>query len=443
MNELTVGLLGCGIVGSGVVRLLSEHAEEIEARLGARLVLGPVAVRTLARDRDVSVPRLTSNPHDVTSDPNVDIVVEVMGGIEPARSLITEALAAGKSVVTANKELISTLGRELLALAHGKGVRLEYEAAVAGGIPIIKPMRESLAGDRVRKILGIVNGTTNYVLTKMTEDRASFGEALAEAQRLGYAEHDPSADIEGYDAAAKAAILASIAFDTQMVAGDVYREGITRVTATDIAHAARMGYVIKLLAIAEDYGDRLGASPESSVGFRPPHGEIGVRVHPALIPAEHPLASVRDSFNAVFIRADAVGQLMFYGRGAGSLPTASAVLGDLATVARGLLSGERSTNGPPTSQRLIRPIDEVTVQYYILLDVADQPGVLAAIAAVFGANTVSIKSVWQEGQGDSAQLLLITHAAKERDVQATLHDLRKLPTVRSVASVMRVEGGEV
>ncbi|MGH8900766.1 MAG: homoserine dehydrogenase, partial [Egibacteraceae bacterium] len=348
-----------------------------------------------------------------------------------------EALSAGKSVVTANKELISTLGGELLALAHGKGVRLEYEAAVAGGIPIIKPLRESLAGDRVRKVLGIVNGTTNYVLTKMTEEGASFGEALAEAQRLGYAEHDPSADVEGYDAASKAAILASVAFDTQVVAGDVYREGITCVTATDIAHAARMGYVIKLLAIAEDYGDLSGAFPGS------PRGEIGVRVHPALIPVDHPLASVRDSFNAVFVRADAVGQLMFYGRGAGSLPTASAVLGDLVTVARGLLSGERPTNGPPSSHRLLRSMDEVTVQYYILLDVTDQPGVLAAVASVFGTNMVSIKSVWQEGHGDLAQLLLITHAAKERDVQATLHDLRELFAVRSVASVMRVEGGEV
>ncbi|MGH8902791.1 MAG: homoserine dehydrogenase [Egibacteraceae bacterium] len=437
MTELTVGLLGCGIVGSGVVRLLEEHAGEIEARLGARLRLGPVAVRALARDRDVVVPRLTSDPHEVTGDPNVDIVVEVMGGIEPTRSLIAEALSAGKSVVTANKELISTLGGELLALAHGKGVRLEYEAAVAGGIPIIKPLRESLAGDRVRKVLGIVNGTTNYVLTRMTEDEASFGEALAEAQRLGYAEHDPSADVEGYDAASKAAILASVAFDTRVVAGDVYREGITRVTATDVAHAARMGYVIKLLAIAEDYGDSSGTPPRTA------RGEIGVRVHPALIPADHPLASVRDSFNAVFVRADAVGQLMFYGRGAGSLPTASAVLGDLVTVARGLLSGERPTNGPPTSHRLIRSMDEVTVQYYILLDVTDQPGVLAAVASVFGANMVSIKSVWQEGHGDLAQLLLITHAAKERGVQATLHDLRELRAVRSVASVMRVEGGEV
>ncbi|MGH8907317.1 MAG: homoserine dehydrogenase [Egibacteraceae bacterium] len=425
MAELTVGLLGCGTVGSGVVRLLDEHAAQIEARLGARLVLGPVAVRSLTKDRGVRVGWLTADPHEVTTDPTIDIVVEVMGGIEPARGLIAEALTAGKSVVTANKELMSTLGAELLALARGKGVRLEYEAAVAGGIPIIKPLRESLAGDRVRKILGILNGTTNYMLTRMSEDGVQFGEALAEAQRLGYAERDPSADVEGYDAAAKAAILASIAFDTRVVAGDVYREGITRVSATDIAHAARMGYVIKLLAIAQDYD-----------------GEIGVRVHPALLPADHPLSSVRDSFNAVFVEADAVGELMFYGRGAGSLPTASAVLGDLVTVARAMLSGERPMNGPPASCRPIRGMDEVIVQYYILLDVADEPGVLAEIASEFGVHRVSIKSVWQDGAGESAQLLLITHAAKESGVQATLRALRALPVVRRVASVMRVEGGE-
>ncbi len=426
LPELTVGLLGCGTVGSGVVRLLEEHAGEVEARLGARLVLGPVAVRSREKARDVPVAWLTEDPAEVTSDPDVDIVVEVMGGIEPARRLITEALTAGKSVVTANKELMASLGGELLSLAHGKGVRLEYEAAVAGGIPIIKPLRESLAGDRVRRILGIVNGTTNYVLTRMTEEGMPFEAALAEAQRLGYAERDPSADVEGYDAAAKAAILASIAFDTQVVAGDVYREGITRVTSTDIAHARRMGYVIKLLAIAEDYGE-----------------QIGVRVHPALILAGHPLASVRESFNAVFVEADAVGDLMFYGRGAGSLPTASAILGDLVTVARALLSGERITSAPPAARRPTRAMDETTVQYYVLLDVADQPGVLAGIAAVFGEHAVSIKSVWQEGEGESAQLLLITHAAKEAGVQATLHGLRELPTVRRVASIMRVEGGEV
>jgi homoserine dehydrogenase len=425
-RTLTVGMLGCGIVGSGVVRLLQDHADEIAGRLGARLQVGPVAVRTVSRDRDVHVPGLTTDASAVVGNPDVDIVVEVMGGIEPARGLITEALKAGKSVVTANKELVATLGAELFQLAHDQGARLEFEAAVAGGIPIIKPLRESLAGDRVRKVLGILNGTTNYILTKMTEEGVSFGDALAEAQRLGYAERDPSADIEGYDAASKAAILASLAFDTKVVAGDVYREGITRITATDIANAARMGYVIKLLGIAEETD-----------------GQVGVRVHPALIPTTHPLASVRESFNAVFVEAEAVGDLMFYGRGAGSLPTASAVVGDIVTVARGLLSGEQPVPGGFLADKPIKPFDETRVQYYILLDVADEPGVLADVAATFGRHEVSIRSVWQEGTGDSAQLLLITHAAVERNVQATLHDLRALASVRDVASIMRVEGGEV
>ena len=421
-----MGLLGCGIVGSGVVRLLREHAEQIAARVGASVELGPVAVRNLSRDREVEVEGITSDPRAVIDDASVDIVVEVMGGIEPARSLIAAALEQGKAVVTANKELVATLGAELFELAEGKGLRLEYEAAVAGGIPIIRPLRESLAGDRVRRVLGIVNGTTNYILTQMTEAGVGFAEALGEAQRLGYAERDPAADIEGYDAASKAAILASIAFDARVVAGDVYREGITSITATDIANAARMGYVIKLLAIAERVD-----------------GEgIGVRVHPSLVPLDHPLASVRDSFNAVFVQADAVGDLMFYGRGAGSLPTASAVVGDIVTVARALLAGERPTRGAIERPPVLRPFDETTVQYYVLLDVADQPGVLAAVADAFGRNGVSIRSVWQEGEGETAQLLLITHAAKERDVQATLHDLRTLSSVRDVASIMRVEGGE-
>ncbi|MDP8977979.1 MAG: homoserine dehydrogenase [Actinomycetota bacterium] len=425
-DHVAVGLLGCGIVGSGVVGILTEHADRIAGRLGARLSLGPVAVRTGSRDRDVEVPRLTTDPREVVDDPDVDIVVEVMGGIEPARGLIAAALSAGKSVVTANKELVSTLGPELLELADAKGGRLEYEAAVAGGIPIIKPLRESLAGDRVRRVLGILNGTTNYILTQMTEEGVGFGDALGEAQRLGYAERDPAADVEGFDAAAKTAILASLAFDTRLVAGDVYREGITRVTADDIVHARRMGYVVKLLAIAEDTG-----------------GGVGARVHPALVPATHPLASVRESFNAVFVEAEAAGELMFYGRGAGSLPTASAVVGDVVTVARALLSGERKVNGARPGPGRLRPFDETTVQYYLRLEVADQPGVLARIAGAFGDHDVSIKSVWQEGSGDSAQLLLITHAARERDVQATLHALRELPSVRSVPSVMRVEGGEV
>lgn len=425
-HQLTVGLLGCGVVGSGVVRLLREHADEVATRLGARLELGPVAVRDLSRPRDVDLPQLTDDPRKVVADPDVDIVVEVMGGLDPARALVSEALESGKSVVTANKTLIASAGAELGSIARRRGVRLEYEAAVAGAVPIIKPMRESLAGDRVRKVLGILNGTTNFILTRMTDEGATFADALAEAQRLGYAEADPSADVTGADAAAKTAILASIAFDAQVTADDVYTEGITRVTPTDIAHARRMGYVIKLLGIAEVID-----------------GTVGVRVHPALVPQEHPLANVRDVYNAVFVIGDASGSLMFYGRGAGSLPTASAVVGDVVTVARALLAGERPPLAAPVPLKPVRSFDVTTVQSYVLLDVADEPGVLAGVASAFGANGVSIKSVWQEGEGDTAQLLLITHAALEGDVRATTLALRELPTVRDIASVMRVEGSEV
>jgi homoserine dehydrogenase len=424
-RTLTVGLLGCGTVGSGVVRLLREHADQIAGRVGARIELGPVAVRDPSRARDVPLDHVTTDAMAVVDDPDVDIVVEVMGGVQPARDLIAAALRQGKSVVTANKELVAAFGGELFTIAQEKGARLEYEAAVAGGIPIIKPMRESLAGDRVRKVLGILNGTTNYILTKMTEEGVEFAEALAEAQELGFAEADPTADVDGHDAASKAAILASIAFDARVVADDVYREGIRSITATDIANARRMGYVIKLLAIAEKVGDA-----------------IGVRVHPALVPAEHPLASVRESFNAVFVDAEAVGDLMFYGRGAGSLPTASAIVGDVVTVARSLLAGERPGISHAGEPGQISPFADTTVQYSVLLDVADEAGVLASVASTFGSHGVSIKSVWQEGAEDTAQLLLITHAARERDVQATLEELRRLATVRDVASVIRVEGGE-
>jgi homoserine dehydrogenase len=425
-DRLTIGMLGCGTVGTGVARILTAHADRIAARVGAHVVLGPVAVRNATADRVVAVDHLTTDAHAVVTDPGVDIVVEVMGGIEPARSLIVEALEAGKSVVTANKELVSTLGEELLRLADGKGARLEYEAAVAGGIPIIKPLRESLAGDRVRRVLGILNGTTNYILTQMTEHGMAFGDALGDAQRLGYAEADPTADVEGNDAAAKIAILASLAFDTRVVAGDVYREGITRVTEGDIAFARRMGYVIKLLGIAEDDGSRIGA-----------------RVHPCLIPDDHPLASVRESFNAVFVEADAVDDLMFYGRGAGGAPTGSAVVGDIVAAARGLLSGERPTTQVTGTARRMRPFDELIAQYSVRLSVSDRPGVLAEIASVFGEQDVSIKSVWQEGTGETAQLVFITHAALERDVQSTVRQLRSLASVRDITSVLRVEGGEV
>jgi homoserine dehydrogenase len=428
VRTLRIGQLGCGIVGSAVLRLLDRNAEVLAERIGARLEVARVAVRTLAKERDIPErmrPLLTTDPHAVTTDPDVDIVVEVMGGIEPARTLLLEAISSGKHVVTANKELLASLGAELFDAAEGKGVDLYFEAAVAGGIPLIRPLKESLAGERVRKVMGIVNGTTNFILTRMSEEGCSFAEALAEAERLGYTELDPTADVEGFDPAAKAAILASIAFNTRVVAGDVYREGIADVTASDIAFAKRLGYEVKLLAIAEEQD-----------------GEVAVRVHPAMIPATHPLAAVRDNLNAVFVEGETVGELMFYGRGAGGPPTSVSVVGDVATVARNILSGGRGPGCTCYRSARIRPIDEMRSQYYILLNVADRPGVLAAVAGVFGRNNVSIASVWQEGIGDGAQLVMITHRARERDLQATLHGLRELDVVTKVASVMRVEGGE-
>ncbi len=427
MEPIRIGMLGCGVVGTGVARLLTEHAEPIRDRAGVPLQLQRIAVRNLAKKRDSSVDmtRLSGDAAAVVRDPEVDVVVEVMGGIEPARSLILEALRLGKPVVTANKELLATNGAELFDAAEAVGVDLKFEASVAGGIPIIHPLKESLSGDRLRRVLGIVNGTTNYVLWRMATTGAAYDEALAEATELGYAEPDPSSDVEGFDAAAKCAILASLAFNARVVAGDVYREGITDVTAADIAAASRMGYTVKLLAIAE-LSD----------------GQVSARVHPAMIPSTHPLASVSEAYNAVFIEGDAIGQLMFYGRGAGSLPTGSAVVGDLVDVARNRAQGARGVGCTCLYDRGVRGMDEVDTQYYLALDVADRPGVLAQVAAVFGEHGVSIRSVLQRGRGDEAQLILVTHLAKERSMRATLDALRELDEVSSLGSVMRVEGEE-
>jgi len=428
MKTLRIGQLGCGIVGSAVLRLLDHNSYDIAQRVGANLDVAKIAVRTLSKERDIPggmTSHLTTDPHEVVTDPAVDIVVEVMGGIEPTRALLLEAIDNGKHIVTANKELLASLGAELFDAAEAKGVDLYFEAAVAGGIPLIRPLRESLAGERIRKVMGIVNGTTNFILTRMSEEGCSFAEALGEAERLGYTELDPTADIEGFDPAAKAAILASLAFNTRVVSGDVYREGIADITAQDIAFAKRLGYTVKLLAIAEQQD-----------------GEIAVRVHPAMIPNEHPLASVRDNLNAVFVEGESVGELMFYGRGAGGGPTGTSVVGDIIDIARNMLSGGRGPGMYTYADSPIRNIEAMYSQYYILLDVADQPGVLAAVASAFGGNNVSIRSVWQEGTGDQAQLVMITHRALERDLQATLGALRDLPEVTKITSVMRVEGGE-
>ena len=429
---LRVGMLGCGTVGAAVVRLLESHRDDIERRAGCRLEVRKVAVRDPARARDVPLPpsAFVDDPIAVVEDPDVDIVCELIGGLEPAGALVLAAFDRDKPVVTANKELLATRGRELFDASDAKGLDLYFEAAVGGGIPLIRPLKESLTGERLRRVMGIVNGTTNFILTKMSEEGRGFADVLADAKRLGYAEADSSADVDGHDAAAKCAILASIAFNARVVASDVFREGIAGVTIEDIEFARRLGYVVKLLAIAE-------MEPEEDGDER-----IAVRVHPAMIPAAHPLASVRDAYNAVFVEGPNVGELMFYGRGAGGEPTATAVVGDLVSVARNLLAGARGVGCTCFHERTIRPMEEMTGQYYILLRVEDRPGVLAEIASVFGESDVSIKSVWQEGSGEDAQLVFITHRAREGPFQEAVAALRGLPAVVEVRSVLRVEAEE-
>jgi homoserine dehydrogenase len=423
-----VGMLGSGTVGTAAIRMLHEHADDIERRAGRKIEVRRVGIRnaSAARDLPLEPGRFTTDLSSVVDDPEVDIVVEVMGGVEPAREHILRSLEAAKPVVTANKALLSEAGAELFAAAERAGVDLAFEAAVAGGIPLIGPLQRSLAGERLTRVLGIVNGTTNYILTRMSDEGMPFEDALAQAKELGFAEADPSADVDGYDAAAKCAILASIAFDAGVVASDVYREGISAVTSQDLEFAARLGYVVKLLAIAELDGE-----------------EVAVRVHPAMVPVNHPLASVRDSFNAVFVEGPNVGELMFYGPGAGGRPTATAVVGDVIEVARRL--GDRRGRGTrqPRADRRLRPMEAMETQYYLLLDVADRHGVLAKIAGAFADNRVSIKSVWQEGIGDEALIVIITHRANEGAVQGTVRDLRALEEeVLEVRSLMRVAGEE-
>ncbi|HVF12993.1 MAG TPA: homoserine dehydrogenase, partial [Acidimicrobiales bacterium] len=402
----------------------------VAARTGLRLELTRVAVGDVTRPRPVTLApgALTADAAGVVSDPDVDLVVEVMGGVEPARTLILTALKAGKPVVTANKELLATHGAELFDAAVKSGVDLLFEAAVCAAIPLMRPLRESLAGDRISRVIGIVNGTTNFILTRMAEGGESFADALAEAQALGYAERDPTADVEGFDAAAKAAIIASVAFGIDVKVGDVYREGITGITADDITMAARLGYVVKLVAVADSVPG-------------PGGDQVAVRVHPAMVPVAHPLASVRDAFNAVFVQGEAAGELMFYGRGAGGLPTASAVLGDVVDAAVNRRQGTSAGVAGLAAARL-RPMDELAAQYYLSLDVVDRPGVLEKVAAAFSHHTVSIVQVLQVGMGDEARLVLVTHTAKERDMQATVDDLRNLEVVDRVGSLLRLIGPE-
>ena len=427
-SPLTVALLGCGVVGSQVARLLIEQAEDLRARIGRPLELVGIAVRRLDVERPgIDRALLTDDPMALVTRPGVDLVIELMGGVEPARSLILAAIANGASVVTANKALLAEDGGTIFAAAEAAGVDVYYEAAVAGAIPIIRPLRESLVGDEVTAVMGIVNGTTNFILDKMHTQGSSFSEVLAEAQRLGYAEADPTADVEGFDAAAKAAILASLAFHTRVKLSDVSREGMSGVTPADITAAREMGCVIKLLA-------RCALSPD---------GTIEVGVHPTMVPDHHPLANVSGAFNAVFIESRHAGQLMFMGPGAGGSPTASAVLGDLVTAARNRVRGTVGPGESTYSARGITPPGAIKSRYYVSMQVHDEPGVLAQVAACFARYGVSLQAVRQDGSsGGTAQARLgvMTHAARDDAISSTTAELKTMGVVGGDLRVMRVEG---
>lgn len=424
MDTIRIGMLGCGVVGQGVVALLSDISHDLAARVGADLELVRVAVRDTALDRGLPEHvEVTDDAMAVATADDVDLVVEVIGGVEDIGSVVEEALRAGKPVVTANKALVAERGALLHATADAAGVDLLYEAAVAGAIPIVRPMRTGLAGDRIRRVVGILNGTTNYILTRMSSEGAPYADVLARAQALGFAEADPSADVDGHDAAAKLAILAGIAYDTVVPGEDVPREGITGITPRDIEVARDLGYVVKLLGIATDEA-----------------GEVAVRVHPTFLPVEHPLAGVDDAFNAVYIEADAAGELMFYGRGAGALPTASAVVGDVVEAAINLVRGTTAPLISRHADRPVRALETIATQYYVRLDVEDEPGVLADVARTFGRHDVSIAQVHQDAIADGMELVIVTHRALEASLQATVYDLEtNTDGVRSVANVVRVE----
>ncbi len=424
---LRIALLGCGVVGSQVARLLGEQAADLAARAGGPLEIAGIAVRRpeVARIAGVDGSLITGDAVNLVTRPDVDIVVELIGGIEPARSLVLAALDSGRSVVTANKALLASDGAALHKAASANAADLYYEASVAGAIPLLRALRESLAGDTVRRVLGIVNGTTNFILDRMDSAGSDFASVLAEAQRLGYAEADPTADVQGYDAASKAAILAGLAFHTEVTSADVYTEGIDTITAADIASAKALGFVIKLLAICERCD-----------------GGISVRVHPAMLPRVHPLAAVHEAYNAVFVEAEAAGRLMFYGAGAGGQPTASAVLGDIVAVARNLRAGLRGPEPATYAGLKVVPMADALTRSYVNLDVADRPGVLAPVAESFARRGVSIKAVHQEGRGEDATLIIVTHTARESALADTVADLAAMDAVRAVDSVLRVEGQE-
>lgn len=426
---IKIGLLGLGTVGRGVYRILEENQESIKKRVGIKLEVKKILVRSLDKDRGISLPEdmLTTNLAEITDDPEIKIVVEVLGGIKPTLEYVIEALRKGKSVVTANKDMIAEYGQPLFMEAQKNNCDLLFEASVAGGIPIIRTLKQSLAGNCIEEVFGIINGTTNYMLTKMTQEGCDFDEVLKEAQAQGYAEADPTADVGGFDAARKIAILGSIAFNTRVPLSQVYTEGITKITAEDISYANELGYIIKLLGIAKSHTEG-----------------VEVKVHPTFIPKNHPLAAVGDAFNAVFVRGNAVGDTMFYGKGAGELPTASAVVADVMDAARDIIRNVPGIIGCTCFEtKPVLNIGETFSKYYIRLKVADKPGVLASVALVFGNKEVSLKSVIQkEATGKTAELVLVTHRVQEQNVQDALMDIKQLSSVSEVANVIRVEGEE-
>ena len=409
-KPVRIGMLGCGVVGSSVARLLLADTAELSTRAGVKIELSRIAVRTIRPHEGINPALFTTDPFSIVNDPEIDLIIEVMGGIEPARELIMTAIENRKSVVTANKALLASHGAEMFTAAYAKGEDIYYEASVAGAVPIIRPMRDSLAGDFVTRLMGIVNGTTNYILTKMHEDNREFADVLKEAQALGYAEADPTADIEGFDAAAKAAILSGLAFHTRVTVDDVYREGISQITLEDVNIAKSMDHVIKLLAIAE----------------LTPADEISVRVHPVMLHKSHPLASVRDAYNAVFVEAESAGSLMFYGRGAGGAPTASAILGDVVAVARHIALNSVGQRETDYADRDIAPIESTKTKFLIRLEVADKAGVLAAIATTFANHGVSIQTVNQSGRNSDAEVTIVTHLATEGELKATVASLKAM-----------------
>ena len=427
MTPINVGIIGLGTVGGGAFQILERNAARIAARAGRPIRVTRVATRTPQRALDFGIDAalVSDDVEALLNDPAIGIVAELVGGVEPARSYVLRALANGKSVVTANKELIAKHGPEIRAAAEKAGVDVLFEGSVGAGIPLIKSLRESLAGNEIREVMGILNGTTNFILTKMTGEGADYGETLAQAQRLGYAETDPTADVDGYDALYKLAILAGICFDTPIDIPDIYREGIRQVSARDIEYADELGYVIKLIAL----------------GRRDDDGRLELRVHPTLLPRKHPLANVNDSFNAIWVRGDAVGEVMFYGRGAGDLPTGSAVVGDIIEAARNRARDIRNFDHAPLQKAPMQPFENAQTRFCVRMQVGDAPGTIAQIAGVFGEAGVSIESIVQRhGDGDCAEIFWMTHTTTQRAMNNSLAGFERLEVVREVSSVLRVEG---